>query len=65
LSRTVLTAGSTLLALIPLIMFGGATLESFSKAVFFGVVIGTYSSIYISAPVLIYMKLDKIGSKKK
>lgn len=65
LSRTVLTAGSTLLALIPLIMFGGATLESFSKAVFFGVIIGTYSSIYISAPVLIYMKIENFVNKKK
>lgn len=65
LSRTILTAGSTILALIPLVFFGGDTLESFSKAVLFGVVIGTYSSIYISAPVLIYMKLEKLVNKKK
>ncbi len=54
LSRTVLTAGTTLTSLIALILFGGETLKSFSIATFFGIALGTYSSIYISAPILIY-----------
>ncbi|MBM5782915.1 MAG: protein translocase subunit SecF, partial [Pelagibacterales bacterium] len=54
LSRTVLTAGTTLTSLIALIIFGGEVLRSFSIATFFGIALGTYSSIYISAPILIY-----------
>lgn len=55
LSRTILTAGTTLTSLLALIIFGGEALKSFSWAAFFGIVIGTYSSIYISAPILIYL----------
>jgi len=55
LSRTVLTSGVTLVSIIALIIFGGEALRSFSLATFFGIIIGTYSSIYISAPILIYM----------
>lgn len=55
LSRTVLTSGATLVSLAALIIFGGEALRSFSIAVFFGIIIGTYSSIYISAPILLYL----------
>lgn len=55
LSRTILTAGVTLVSVLALIFFGGETLYSFSVATFFGIIIGTYSSVYISAPILIYM----------
>ncbi len=55
LSRTILTAGTTLTSLLALIIFGGETLKSFSIATFFGIALGTYSSIYISAPILIYL----------
>ncbi len=54
LSRTILTAGTTLTSLLALIFFGGEALRSFSLATFFGIAIGTYSSIYISAPILLY-----------
>ncbi|MBM3579533.1 MAG: protein translocase subunit SecF [Alphaproteobacteria bacterium] len=54
LSRTILTSGVTLISILALILFGGKVLYSFSVATFFGIVIGTYSSIYISAPILIY-----------
>ncbi len=54
LSRTVLTSGVTLFSLLALIIFGGEVLKSFSVATFVGIIIGTYSSIYISAPILIY-----------
>jgi preprotein translocase SecF subunit len=55
LSRTILTAGVTLVSILALIFFGGEVLFSFSCAVFFGIAIGTYSSVYIAAPILIYI----------
>lgn len=57
LSRTILTASTTLLAAIALLVFGGEVIRAFSAAMVFGVIIGTYSSIYISAPALIYLNL--------
>lgn len=54
LSRTLLTSGATLLSLLALVLFGGEVLKSFSQAAFFGILVGTYSSIYISAPILLY-----------
>lgn len=62
LSRTVLTAGTTALAALSLVMFGGESLLGFSAALLFGVLFGTYSSIYISAPVLLYFNLRDIGA---
>lgn len=59
LSRTVLTAGATIVSLLALIFFGGDVLRSFSMATFFGIIIGTYSSIYISAPILLYFNPTK------
>ncbi|ASY56270.1 protein translocase subunit SecDF [Sinorhizobium sp. CCBAU 05631] len=54
LSRTILTATTTALALVALYLFGGSRLvQSFSATLLFGVVIGTVSSIYIAGPVLI------------
>lgn len=52
LSRTILTAGSTVAALAALVWLGGDVIYGFSVAVLFGVLIGTYSSIYIAAPLL-------------
>lgn len=52
LSRTILTVATTLLANLALIIFGGEALYSFSSLVFFGIIAGTYSSIFISAPIL-------------
>lgn len=59
LSRTILTAGTTILALLALAIFGGEVLKSFSYSVLFGVTIGTYSSIYIAAPMLDMMTLRR------
>lgn len=63
LARTFLTGGTVLAALIGLIFFGGDVLFGFSAAMAAGVVIGTFSSIYVSATVLVYMNLrrDHIG----
>jgi preprotein translocase subunit SecF len=63
LSRTILTSGITLISILALILFGGDVLYSFSVATFFGILVGTYSSIYISAPILIYF--DPRKSEKK
>ena len=59
LSRTILTVLTTLISVIALIIFGGENLHSFSVTVFFGIVIGTYSSIYVSAPILIHLGIKK------
>jgi len=53
LSRTILTSGTTLAVVIFLLLFGGGVIRDFSVALFVGVVIGTYSSIYVASPVLI------------
>jgi len=66
LSRTLMTAGTTLLALLPLVFMGGTTLINFSLALTWGILIGTYSSIYVAAAFLLYMPpLRRIDSKKK
>lgn len=53
LSRTVITGSTGILALIGLAVFGGPTLFAFSIIMIFGIIIGTYSSIYVAAPVLL------------
>jgi SecD/SecF fusion protein len=63
LSRTTLTALTTLLALGALFVFGGEVIRSFTAAMIFGVVMGTYSSIFIAAPLLILFGL-RPGSAK-
>ena len=55
LSRTTMTAGTTLLALLPLVFMGGQTLINFSAALTWGILVGTYSSIYVAAALLLYM----------
>ncbi|HKJ72987.1 MAG TPA: protein translocase subunit SecF [Alphaproteobacteria bacterium] len=57
LSRTIMTAMTTFLALLALFFFGGEVIRAFSAAMLFGVFIGTYSSIYVGAPVLIWFNL--------
>ena len=57
LSRTILTSVTTLIALIALYALGGEVLRGFVFAMIFGVIVGTYSSIFIAAPLLILFKL--------
>lgn len=57
LSRTILTSVTTLLALMALYLFGGEVIQSFTFAMIFGVLIGTYSSTFIAAPILILFNL--------
>jgi preprotein translocase subunit SecF len=59
LSRTTLTVLTTLIANLALILFGGEAIRSFSMLVFVGILVGTYSSIYISAPILTLFGLKR------
>ena len=59
LARTLVTSLTTLLVLIALFVFGGEMIHSFAIALIIGVVVGTYSSIYVAANVLLTMKLDR------
>ena len=61
LSRTLLTSVTTLLALLALFLFGGEVIKGFSFAMIWGVIVGTYSSIWIAVPLLVYMKLARSG----
>jgi len=58
LSRTLITSTTTLLALFSIFLFGGAILKGFSFAMILGVIIGTYSSIFVATPILNYTKVD-------
>lgn len=61
ISRTVLTGATTLAALIALLLFGGDVLFNFSLAMVLGVVIGTYSSVFLAAPLLGYLGVRRDG----
>ncbi len=61
LSRTLLTSVTTLLALFALFLFGGEVIKGFSFAMIWGVIVRTYSSIWIAVPLLVYMKLKRGG----
>jgi len=64
LRRTVVTALTTLLALTALAVFGGPVIRGFALAMIWGVCIGTYSSVYIAAPVLLQLRVraeDVVG----
>ena len=59
LSRTLITSVTTLLALFSIYFFGGEILKGFSFAMIIGVIVGTYSSIFVAAPVLKYTKVTQ------
>ena len=59
LSRTIITSVTTLLALVSIYLFGGEILNGFSLAMIMGVVLGTYSSIYIANPVLVKLRVSQ------
>ena len=58
LSRTVITSVTTLLALFSIFLLGGSILKGFSFAMIVGVIIGTYSSIFVAAPILKYLNVS-------
>ncbi len=59
LSRTIITSATTLLALLSIYFFGGEILKGFSLAMILGVIFGTYSSIYIANPVLVFLRVSQ------
>ena len=67
LSRTILTAFTAIVVLLALYIFGGEVIRNFNFAMLFGIVVGTYSSIFIAAPILGYLGLRRdtiVGSEK-
>ena len=62
MSRTVLTGGTTLLTIFALLLFGGDVLRAFAFTLLFGIIIGTYSSIFV-ASALVYEYSNKTGKK--
>lgn len=62
MSRTLLTGGTTLLALLVLLVLGGEVIRAFAFTMFFGIIIGTYSSVFV-ASVLVYVYVTKSNKK--
>ena len=54
LSRTLLTSVTTMVVVVMLFVFGGADIQDFALAMLVGIVVGTYSSIFVASPVVIY-----------
>jgi preprotein translocase subunit SecF len=64
MSRTIMTATTTALSLLALVLFGGQAIQGFAQVMLYGVVICTYSAICISSPMLIYIGLRNSESVK-
>ena len=64
LSRTVLTSGTTLIALIALLVLGGDVIRGFVFAMTWGVVVGTYSSVFVAKNIVLFLGLDRNKEKK-
>jgi len=59
LSRTIITSGTTLITVLVLLIFGGEVLRGFSFALFIGFMIGTYSTVFVAAPIVIDLEKEK------
>jgi preprotein translocase subunit SecF len=59
MSRTVMTSGTTLIVVVALLLFGGAQLHGFSMALLVGIVVGTYSSIYLASSVTLDLGMNR------
>ncbi len=64
LSRTLMTSGTTLLAVLAILIFGGPELRSFSVAMLWGIFVGTYSSIFIASPILVRLGVQREGGRE-
>jgi preprotein translocase subunit SecF len=64
LSRTLKTSGTTLLSIVAVLIFGGEVLRGFAFAITFGIIIGTYSSIYVASPIVMFFKIKRDWSVK-
>ena len=56
LSRTLVTSGTTMLVLVALLVFGGEVIHDFALTLFFGIVVGTYSSIFVASPIILMLE---------
>ena len=65
LSRTLITSVTTLLALFSIFIIGGEILKGFSFAMILGVIVGTYSSIFVASPILKYLRVSSVTLEKK
>ncbi len=65
LSRTAMTATTTFLSLLALVIFGGTAIEGFALVMLFGVVVCTYSAMFVSTPVLLYMDVRSAGAREE
>ncbi|WP_438987461.1 protein translocase subunit SecF [Marivivens donghaensis] len=65
LSRTIMTSGTTLLALIALLVLGGDVIRGFVFAITWGIVVGTYSSIYVAKNIVLMLGVKRDWSKEK
>ncbi|GBD43473.1 hypothetical protein HRbin40_00946 [bacterium HR40] len=65
LARTIMTGVTTLLALLALFFFGGEVIRGFTFAMIFGILVGTYSSVYIASPILIYFNLRAVTPREE
>ena len=61
LGRTMLTGGMTLLSVAALFFFGGAVLKDFAFAILIGILVGTYSSVFVASPIVLWC--SRIGTK--
>lgn len=59
LSRTLMTSTTTLIALLALIVFGGDVIRGFAFAIFWGIVIGTYSSVFVAKNIVLYLGVNR------
>lgn len=64
LSRTLMTSGTTLLALTAMLIWGGDVIRGFSLAIFIGVIFGTYSSVYVAKNIVLFIGLDRSEKPK-
>ncbi len=64
LSRTLMTSGTTLIALAALLIFGGDVIRGFSFAIFVGVILGTYSSVYVAKNIVLFLGVKRDWEKK-
>jgi preprotein translocase SecF subunit len=65
LSRTIMTASTTLIALTSLFIFGGDVIRGFVFAMLFGVVVGTYSTLYVAKNIVLFLGLDRTPKKER
>ncbi len=65
LNRTVITSLTTMIVVVILFIWGGKVINLFAFALIVGVFVGTYSSIFVASPVMVFFEKRSLGSKRK